>query len=894
MEVSGKTKNKNLKALITSGAFLISFILDIIVMFSSPSHSSGTVWSTAEFWADNSNFVPTACMIFLILFCVNTAVAIVGVIKSFFGKKMSMWPFTVSIAGHGLILAVNEAFNVSNSTVLMIFSAVAVLIGMVFSFAFSITEHDAGRKTGLKSPSSKLKKELAVLSGISSFLVLSLLYVPFCSYSVGRSDENVVAMGVFSSGEDTVTSLILFVLLFVFIVIDVIMLLNSIRRYSGEEAVFSRKASNLVYINTAVTGAYFLAGVLVCSVNNSEGKDYTTYSYIPFLISVAIALICAYCTRNILNTKEKPQEKTASSARLEMFIFGILTAAVTVIASLTDIIKVSFREPFDHGDIHLNGFNIFMTYNSLESGFQLVAFVLFAILAVTIGLFVASLIAYISRSKLFYKITMAQVVSGVVFSLVIGLFGQYYEIVQRINEDMLRSFIADTVGVVEFESYYKVESQAFYWFIFAMVIVVVMLIRKPYSRGTIGETPVLAGSVMSGGNLPMPLDAPADTAVPNPLPQNTAVQFDPCPAFTELDGKTALFASQAEQRRTAAFPSPTLPELVRFIVNYARDCRLHLSYTTEDIADFVAGLGATRLTILQGMSGTGKTSLPKIFAEAIMGNCEIIEVESSWRDKNELLGYYNEFSKTYTPKKFTQALYKAGLNPDTLTFIVLDEMNLSRIEYYFSDFLSLMENEEDKRELKLLNVGLYRAENGKNYPYKGLRDGHTVKIPNNIWFIGTANRDESTFDISDKVYDRAHTMNFNKRASKPQMFGTPIEQRYLSVGAFSELLKKAENTLRFDIDNYPLIKKVEALLEPYNISFGNRIANQIESFVSIYCSCFTNPEGVLKDAVEKILLSKVVCKLEFKSVENKEQLAAEFEKLELHRCSEFILKLNED
>ena len=221
-------------------------------------------------------------------------------------------------------------------------------------------------------------------------------------------------------------------------------------------------------------------------------------------------------------------------------------------------------------------------------------------------------------------------------------------------------------------------------------------------------------------------------------------------------------------------------------------------------------------------------------------------------------------------------------------------MNLSRIEYYFSDFLSLMENEEDKRELKLLNVGLYRAENGKNYPYKGLRDGHTVKIPNNIWFIGTANRDESTFDISDKVYDRAHTMNFTKRASKPQMFGTPIEQRYLSVGAFSELLKKAENTLRFDIDNYPLIKKVEALLEPYNISFGNRIANQIESFVSIYCSCFTNPEGVLKDAVEKILLSKVVCKLEFKSVENKEQLAAEFEKLELHRCSEFILKLNED
>lgn len=139
MEVSSKTKNKNLKAYITSGAFLISFILDIIVMFSSPSRSSGTVWSTAKFWADNSNFVPTACMIFLILFCADTVVAVLGVDKALFGKKTSTWPFAVSIAGHGLALAVNEAFDVTGSTVLMIFSTVTVLIGMVFSFAISLT-----------------------------------------------------------------------------------------------------------------------------------------------------------------------------------------------------------------------------------------------------------------------------------------------------------------------------------------------------------------------------------------------------------------------------------------------------------------------------------------------------------------------------------------------------------------------------------------------------------------------------------------------------------------------------------------------------------------------------------------------------------------------------------
>ena len=369
---------------------------------------------------------------------------------------------------------------------------------------------------------------------------------------------------------------------------------------------------------------------------------------------------------------------------------------------------------------------------------------------------------------------------------------------------------------------------------------------------------------------------------------------DPCPAFSELDEKLPLLEQELAEKRKALFDNPTLPKLVQFIVEYARDSRLHLSYTQEDIATFIAGLGTTRLSILQGMSGTGKTSLPKIFAEALLSNCEIIEVESSWRDKNELLGYYNEFSKTYTPKKFTQALYKARLNPDTLTFIVLDEMNLSRIEYYFSDFLSLMENEEDKRELRLLNVGLYRNLEGTRTPYRGLTDGHNLKIPSNVWFIGTANRDESTFEISDKVYDRAHTMNFNKRAAKITFYNQPIPQRYLPVAQLSRLFAEAKSAINFNIDTYPVIAEVEKLLAPYNISFGNRIAMQIENFVSVYCACFTATEAVVHAAVESILLSKVVAKLELKSVENKEGLAAEFEKLNLHRCSEFILKLNED
>ena len=83
-------------------------------------------------------------------------------------------------------------------------------------------------------------------------------------------------------------------------------------------------------------------------------------------------------------------------------------------------------------------------------------------------------------------------------------------------------------------------------------------------------------------------------------------------------------------------------------------------------------------------------------------------------------------------------------------------------------------------------------------------------------------------------------------------------------------------------------------MSPYNISFGNRIAMQIESFVKIYAACFDSSDRAIKDALEIILLSKVVRKLELKTIDDKDELAAAFAKLQLPRCSEFILSIKED
>ncbi len=901
-----KSINTKVRGFVSSIIFAVMLILDLVMMLGSPKGSRESIFGAAGFWPEESDNIPVICMLFVAVFVINIVASVLGCVFAFSSKKTRVWPAATVLLSHISLLAVSSAFEALKSIAVLIIALVASAGVFVFTYICSISEPKAIEGSG----DAKTKKKLNAIGCISAFLSLSLFYVPLCNYTVKRTDYTLFPMGVFSPNEDSVINLALFLAIVIVTAINVFLLSGCFKNYSGDESTFAGKVRNTVNFNLAVTGAYFVAGVALCSFRTSEEAYYSTNCYIPFILMTVVAIINAFITRNIVLAKTLGTEKALSKSRIEFFALGAAMSVVTVIASLSNILTITFAEPSDVEDIVLNGYDILMTYNSLEAGLQLVAFIIIAALSVIVALTVASLVALISRSKLFYKITLAEVLAGSVFSLLLGLLGKYYEVVQHLNEEVMRSLIKSAGSPAYMQLDYRVSSSSFIWFIVAMAIVAVILIRKPYSKGAVSETPIAVNKTVSGaGAVSVGTSAIGSQAVAQSVetvgsaavaeasaaPNVTeSKDIDPCPAFTELDRKVPIFTGSTAKRKESLYLSPNLPDLVQFVVNYARDCRLHLSYTPEDIATFIAGLGATRLTILQGMSGTGKTSLPKIFSEAILGNCDIVEVESSWRDKNELLGYYNEFSKTYTPKKFTQALYKARLNPETVTFIVLDEMNLSRIEYYFSDFLSLMENEEDKREIKLLNVNLRRTENGQVVPYYGLFEGHTIKMPQNVWFVGTANRDESTFEISDKVYDRAHTMNFNKRAAKPLAYGEPIPQRYLTVSAFNAILENAKTAVRFNIDRYPLIKEVEALLEPYNISFGNRIANQIETFVSIYCSCFADPDSVLKDAVEKILLSKVVSKLEFKSVENKTQLAARFDKLGLKRCSEFILKLNED
>ena len=201
----------------------------------------------------------------------------------------------------------------------------------------------------------------------------------------------------------------------------------------------------------------------------------------------------------------------------------------------------------------------------------------------------------------------------------------------------------------------------------------------------------------------------------------------------------------------------TLRELCEEFRNFSAGV-LKLYYDIEDIRRFIGALAVTKLIILQGMSGTGKTSLAYAFGEFLKNKTVVVPIQPMWKERTDLVGYYNEFTKKFNETTLLYKMYEANYNEE-IYITVLDEMNIARVEYYFAEFLSLLEiPNPDGRNLDV--VSDRRADDPKKLQHNG-----KLRLPTNMWFVGTANNDDSTFSISDKVYDRAMVLNLDKKAS---------------------------------------------------------------------------------------------------------------------------------
>ena len=291
-----------------------------------------------------------------------------------------------------------------------------------------------------------------------------------------------------------------------------------------------------------------------------------------------------------------------------------------------------------------------------------------------------------------------------------------------------------------------------------------------------------------------------------------------------------------------------LPELCSNFRTFAAS-KLRLYYKEKMIRIFIAGLASTRLVILQGISGTGKTSLAYAWGKFLSQDSCVASVQPSWRDRTDLFGYFNEFTKRFNETELLKEMYIANYTDDVYT-VILDEMNLSRVEYYFAEMLSILEM-PDKREWIIEIV----PNSWPNDPKK-LMHGK-IQVPANMWYIGTINNDDSTFAVTDKVYDRAMPIDIN---DKGQPF-TPedVDAQHINYTYIDKLFSEAMENFAISQETLDKIEKMDDfVIKHFRIAFGNRIVAHMKKFVPVYVAC----GGTEIDGVDYFIAKKILRKFE--------------------------------
>lgn len=315
------------------------------------------------------------------------------------------------------------------------------------------------------------------------------------------------------------------------------------------------------------------------------------------------------------------------------------------------------------------------------------------------------------------------------------------------------------------------------------------------------------------------------------------------PSLVRLDEK------YPENEKVENVAEITLEEFAYRFQSYAISRKIYYGMTM--IRSFVAGLASARLLVLEGLSGTGKSMLPRMFSEFTGTKTFFAPVQATWRDKTDLLGYYSEFTKTFKSTDFLQNLYEASYL-DRMNVMVLDEMNISRIEYYFADFLSILEYPPED-----WNIRVFEPEFGQVMPDK-LPNGY-IKIPENTWFVGTANTDDSTFTITDKVYDRAIVLDFSEKFS-PITSEYPCEPIKMDYETMKGMFKAAQENPEYCLNEEDLekfTKICDFTRHAFDIRFGNRIMVQIENFVPVYVALGGTKESALDFMFARKILRKL-------------------------------------
>lgn len=267
-------------------------------------------------------------------------------------------------------------------------------------------------------------------------------------------------------------------------------------------------------------------------------------------------------------------------------------------------------------------------------------------------------------------------------------------------------------------------------------------------------------------------------------------------------------------------------------------------FDRETLLNYHICLKTRPFVILAGLSGTGKSKLTQLYAEALGHKTHYLRlpVRPNWSDDHYLLGYFHTITNTYMTTPAVEFLLDANEDEENLYLFCLDEMNLAHVEYYFSQFLSAMEEIPGERWITLLSKSEQAQMREGRTAFSAL-DGQLqkagrVQIPSNFFVTGTINVDETTQPISDKVMDRANTLEFFRvELDKIPSPGKPPEPFVLSASTW-----RSYQATRVDDRFRSEIIAISQILHKADLGLGYRVLHEIELYLA-------NSTGLLEPLV---------------------------------------------
>lgn len=351
--------------------------------------------------------------------------------------------------------------------------------------------------------------------------------------------------------------------------------------------------------------------------------------------------------------------------------------------------------------------------------------------------------------------------------------------------------------------------------------------------------------------------------------------------FKRIEGNRFELIMAGEQVSEGDETEMKVSEKINQIKNYIG--AKGFTYPDGLIENFYLSLKSKPFVILAGTSGTGKTRLVRLFAEAIgandqNGQYKQVAVRPDWSDSTDLFGHV-DLNGNFVPGAVLAFLAEAQRNPDHPYMLCLDEMNLARVEYYLSDFLSVIETRDMKND-RIVTDPLVRLEQyGTDVEAK--KKYGEIYFPENLYVVGTVNMDETTFPFSRKVLDRANTIEFNYVDLMPDFSGIAQASRLSEKNGFlkTDILKLAEcpeEDVEFVKDVCAQLEKINKILQKANAHVGYRVRDEI----CFYMLNNRKTNLLAEDAaLDNEIMQKILPRIQGSGVSVKEMLCELFIKI---------------